>query len=80
VALTGRTIAWYDGSMFLNHNDWPPAPSGFEPKPTRPLDAAQERLVMRVIAILLLAMFLGPFAGSSLIEAMIALVRSTAAL
>ena len=62
--------------MFFDSNAWPPAPDGFEPKPEPRMTAAQERTVMKTIGILLVVMFLGPFAGSSVVEAVWALIRS----
>jgi len=63
--------------MFFDSEAWPPAPSGFDPPPPSPrLSAAQERILLRIIAILLIAMFLGPFAGSSLIDVAVAIVRA----
>lgn len=63
--------------MFFDANAWPPPPNGADPPPPPAprLDPAQERTLMRLILFLLLALFVGPFAGSSLIHAVIALLR-----
>ena len=63
--------------MFFDSGLWPPAPDGSEPAAPRPgkLDARQERLMMRIIGLLLLVLFLGPFAGSSVISAIVAMAR-----
>ena len=63
--------------MFFDSTLWPPAPDGSGP-PARPpakLTPREERLMMRIIGLLLLALFIGPFAGSSVILAAAALVR-----
>lgn len=62
--------------MFYDSNAWPPAPGGFDPPPPeRRLDAAQERTLMRIVGVMLVVLFLGPFAGSSVVDAVVALVR-----
>ena len=64
--------------MFFDANAWPPPPNGPEPPPPPPpprLDPAQERTLMRLVIFLLVALFVGPFAGSSVIHAIIALLR-----
>ena len=63
--------------MFFDSSLWPPAPDGSEPMSPRPsrLDSKQERLMMRIIGWLLLVLFLGPFAGSSVISALVAIAR-----
>ena len=63
--------------MFFDSSLWPPAPDGSDP-PARPpakLTARQERHMMRIVGLLLLVLFLGPFAGSSVISAAVALTR-----
>ncbi|MDQ2893655.1 MAG: hypothetical protein M3R64_11295 [Pseudomonadota bacterium] len=64
--------------MYFDSSAWPPPPDGFdpEPEPARALGAAQERTIMRLIGVVLCALFLGPFAGSSLIDAVVALARA----
>jgi hypothetical protein len=63
--------------MFLDTQEWPHAPGGFDPPPmpTPRISATQERIIMRVIGTLLMIMFLSPFAGSSVVSALIALVQ-----
>jgi hypothetical protein len=63
--------------MFFDSTLWPPAPDGDPPPEPQPakLTARQERLMMRIVGLLLLVLFLGPFAGSSVISAAIALTR-----
>lgn len=63
--------------MYFDSKAWPPPPDGSEPEPPKPrLTPAQERRIMWVVTILLLVVFLGPFAGSSVIEAIVALIRA----
>ena len=64
--------------MFFDSNAWPPAAGGNDPPPPpRPgLNPRQERTLMRLVGLLLLVMFLGPFAGSSVVNAIVALVRA----
>ncbi len=65
------------GAMYFDSSAWPPPPDGFdpEPEPARALSAGQERAIMRLIGVILFALFLGPFAGSSLIDGVVALAR-----
>ena len=67
--------------MFFDSSAWPPPPDGFDPPPSSAprMSAAQERSLMRLIGLLLLATFLGPIAGSSMIVPIVALVRAAAA-
>ncbi len=62
--------------MFVDTGSWPPAPDGVDPPPQPParLDAGQTRMLMRIIGLLLFALFVGPFAGSSIISAVAALL------
>lgn len=63
--------------MFFDSNAWPPGPGGTDPPPpARRLDAAQERTLMRIVGVMLVMLFLGPFAGSSVVDALVALVRA----
>jgi hypothetical protein len=67
--------------MFFDPGAWPPPPGGFEPPPPEPrLSASQERVLLRLIGLMLLAVFVGPLAGSSVIVAIVALVRAIIAL
>lgn len=63
--------------MFFDSTLWPPSPDGSGPREEPParLTARQERLMMRIVGLLLLVLFLGPFAGSSVISAAVALAR-----
>ena len=67
--------------MFFDSGAWPPPPDGFDPPPSSAprMSAAQERSLMRLIGLLLVAMFLGPIAGSSMIVPIISLVRAAIA-
>ena len=63
--------------MFFDANAWPPPPNGAKPPPTPAprLDRDEERTLVRLVAFLIFALFVGPFAGSSLIHAVIAMMR-----
>lgn len=63
--------------MFFDSTLWPPAPDGSGPpdEPPAKLTAGQERMMMRIVGLLLLVLFLGPFAGSSVVSAAVALAR-----
>lgn len=64
-------------AMFFDSGAWPPPPDGFDPPPPEPrLSASQERVLLRLIGMLLLAVFVGPLAGSSVIVAIVAIVRA----
>lgn len=71
-------IFGYALGMFFDSNAWPPAPGGFDPppQPAPRISPAQERAVLRLIGVLLLAMFVGPLAGSSVIVGVIAIVHA----
>jgi hypothetical protein len=58
--------------MFVDHSLWPPPPS--EPPPPRPrrLTDAQERSIGWAALAFVVAMLLGPLAGSSVIIALVA--------
>lgn len=67
----------YRGGMFFDPGAWPPSPGGFDPPPPEPrLNAAQERVLLRLIGLLLFALFVGPLAGASLIDVAIAVARA----
>lgn len=63
--------------MFFDSAAWPPPPDGFDPPPPEPrLSASQERVLLRLIGMLLLALFVGPLAGASLIDVAVAVIRA----
>lgn len=67
--------------MFRDTSAWPPPPGGDDPPPREPprrLTPREERVVMRGVGLLLLAMFVGPLAGSSVIAAAVAVARAVA--
>jgi len=66
--------------MFFDSGAWPPPTGGADPPPPEPrLTASQERVLLRIIGMLLLALFVGPLAGASLIDVAVAVVRAMAA-
>lgn len=64
--------------MFYDPKAWPPPSGGYEPPPGPPprINAAQERTLLRLLGTLLVVVFLGPFAGSSLVLALMAVWRA----
>ncbi|WBH17471.1 hypothetical protein [Sphingomonas radiodurans] len=62
--------------MFFDSNAWPPAPDGRGPPPRPKLTRAQEDHLLRMIGWFVLVMVVGPFAGSSVIAAVMALLGS----
>ncbi len=64
--------------MSLDSKAWSPSQDGFNPKPVHraSLTPTQERGLLRIVAALTVVLFLGPFAGSSVVTAIVALARS----
>ncbi len=60
--------------MFYDSNAWPPPPDGYEPPRPR-LTRRQERAMLGSVGMFLLVMFIGPLAGSSVVAAVIAVLR-----
>jgi len=59
--------------MFHDANAWPPPPDGYQPpRPPTRLTRSQERVMLGTIGVFLLVMFIGPLAGSSVVDALIA--------
>lgn len=63
--------------MFHDSAAWPPSPDGNDPPPrrVRKLNAHQEGTLMKIAGLLILLTFLGPFAGSSVLSALVALTK-----
>lgn len=61
--------------MFLDTRDPWPAPEPWRPAAPRRLTPRGERVLMRLIAVNLLLLFLAPIGGSSLIAAILWLLR-----
>lgn len=61
--------------MFVDlRNDWPPEP--WNPKPVPPkLTPRQVRVMAWILAVNVAMLLLGPFAGASVIDALLALLR-----
>jgi len=62
--------------MFFDSNAWPPPPDGYRPPRQPRLTRRQERTMLTTVGMFLLVMFVGPLAGSSVIAAVIALLRA----
>ncbi|WP_174297998.1 hypothetical protein [Sphingomonas bacterium] len=61
--------------MFLDHNGWPP-PEPWRPKPPRRrITVRQERMIAWIIGFNLLMLLLGPLAGATVFEGVVALLR-----
>ena len=60
--------------MFFDSRAWPPPTGGDDPPSAPRLSPRQERTLMRLVALFLLLVFVGPLAGSSVIAGMVALL------
>lgn len=60
--------------MFYDSGSWPPPPDGYEPPAgRRAITPREERVIMRLIGFFLLALFLAPLGGSSVVAAIVTL-------
>lgn len=60
--------------MFFDSRAWPPPTGGDDPPPAPRLSPRQERTLMRLVALFLLLVFIGPLAGSSVVAGVAALL------
>jgi hypothetical protein len=63
--------------MFFDSQAWPPPPDGSEPArpPVARLNARQELAIMRVVGLFLIVALIAPFAGSSVVSGVVAIVN-----